>query len=141
MEARANEVITDSYRLLEHLNCLLLKRIVHILRILNRFCFESQALSVPEFGVVGLFCYGSVEVFVSLIELKLVEKHIATVEEDQRVIRVFLDGLIVISLSFIIKTQVIVSQPSVVKMERMRFDRDCFRKLRNRFLKVFLLKV
>jgi hypothetical protein len=73
--------------------------------------------------------------------VKLVQINIPSVEVKERIIRVFLNGIIIVFLSFFQFADVIESQTTVVIVETMRFNLDGFSKFIESFFPVFLLEI
>lgn len=107
METTADKVLRDSNSLLKVLNSFLLHRLVYVLWILHRLGLICEAFSVPELGVLGFFFNRFIEIYMGQIVKTLIEVYVASVKEDKGVIRVFIDSLVIVGLSFIQSVHVV----------------------------------
>ena len=141
VEPAPNEVLRDRDRLLVHLDGLLLKILIDMLRILLGSGLIGETLGVPKLGVLRLLLNGCVEILMGQFVLTLVKEDVTSVEVDHGIVRLLFYGLIVILLSQVVLADVVVGEATVIIMKRMLFEGDSLGELIEGLIIVLLLEV
>ena len=122
MKSTPDEVFGYRDRLLIHFYSLLLKVLINSLWIYLGSTFVGETFGVPVFGIFRFHGDRCVVILMRQIVLPLVQKYITSVEVSPCIIGLLFNRLIKIFLCKVILSYMIVSQSTIIVMERMLFE-------------------